>query len=620
MLRRAALALLLVTVGVVLAGCAVLSGPATGVSDAQATLNGTLAGDANGTGTYWFAYGTTTAYGTDTAHRSITIIDRNPHPVTETVSGLTPGTTYHYTLCAQLAGSSMWCGEDQTFTTSTALTQLSISTQPALFPPFDPAVSDYVTRCGASPVTVSVGAPPGTTVAIDGAPGRSGVFSQDVQLAAGQAFSFSTTAGGQTSTFHVRCLPADFPAWTYSSTGTPRARFYITTPQGGTTPDGQPAGGYVAIFDDHGVPVWWRQAAALDAKLLSDGTLAWFTKTADGTSTPGYEIRRLDGSLVRTWATVGSDTDLHDLQILPNGDALMLTYPPRPGTIDLSPYGGPKTNATVLDAEIQEIAPDGTLVWSWNTKDHIPLSETGARWWSALPTPTALPDGRTAYDYAHVNSIQQVGNTVVASFRHFDAVYAIDKSTGNILYKLGGTPRPESLTVLDDPEGAYPFGGQHFARVLPDGTLTVHDNNTLLSTPVPRAVRYRIDLTARTATLLEQISDPHVSTSLCCGSAERLDDGTWVMSWGGTPNITEFAPGGGRDFELSFAFPGFSYRVALITGATPSIGDLRAGMDAMAAQSGQARPGAAQPLRVGPGPSFVAPDENTPLGTLRATN
>jgi hypothetical protein len=391
----------------------------------------------------------------------------------------------------------------------------------------------------------------------------------------------------------------------------PAGNFYIATPQAGRTPTGGAAGGYVAIFDRHGVPVWWKQAASGDAKLLPDGTLGWWTATSGGTSIPGFEIHRLDGSLVRTWRTVGTDTDIHDFQLLPNGDALMLAYPPRPGTIDLSQYGGPSTNATVLDAEIQEIAPNGNLVWSWNSKDHMPLSETGQRWWAALPQVMTLPDGRKAYDYAHINSIQEIGNTIVASIRHFDAVYGIDRSTGNIVYKLGGTPRPESLTVLDDPEGAYPFGGQHDARVLQDGTLTLHDNNSLL-TDRPRAVRYRIDLSARTAQLLEQVTDPGVAASPCCGSAERLGDGSWLIDWGGTDVITEFGPDGTRHFQLTFAFPGFSYRVAVITGASPTIADLREGMDAMTAEAHD------QAERAEPGPSFVLPEADAVRSVLPA--
>lgn len=565
-------------VALVIVGCAGgVTTPATGVTDTGATVTGIVFDPSDATISYWFQYGQTTAYASETTHRSLVISDRDNHPVSEDLTGLSPGTTYHYQVCAE--DPVPICGGDRSFTTTGVATQLSITAQPTLYPDFDPAVSDYVTRCGAGPVTMTVSTPSGTSVAIAGGPTRNGQFTQDVPLTSGKSFSFSTTTSGQTSTFHVRCLPGDFPNWTYTRPGTPRGSFYITTPQGATAPGGQSARRYVAIFDAHGVPVWWQPSPATDAKVLADGTLAWYTSAAGGTSTPGFEIHRLDGSLVHTWRTVGSDTDLHDFQLLANGDALLLTYPPRAGTVDLSPYGGPSQNATVLDAEIQEVTPNGTLVWSWNTKDHIPLSETGQRWWSFMPVGT-LPDGRQTYDYAHINSIEQTGNAIVASFRHFDAVYQINKSSGQIIYKLGGTSRPESLTVLGDPQSAYPLGGQHYARVLADGTLTLHDNNTFLSS-APRSVRYRIDLFAKTAQLLEQVSDPDAPISFCCGSAQRLGDGTWVMSWGGTPIVTEFAPDGTRDFELTFAGPAINYRVDTITGGTPSITDLRAGMDAM---------------------------------------
>ena len=106
------------------------------------------------------------------------------------------------------------------------------------------------------------------------------------------------------------------------------------------------------------------------------------------------------------------------------------------------------------------MSPGGQLVWDWKTQDHIALAETG-RWW-----PLAIGFD---YDLVHWNSIQPAGNgSVIASFRHLDAVYKIDKSTGAIVWKLGGTSRPESLNVIGDPF-AYTFGGQHDARLLPTG-------------------------------------------------------------------------------------------------------------------------------------------------------
>ena len=86
-------------------------------------------------------------------------------------------------------------------------------------------------------------------------------------------------------------------------------------------------------------------------------------------------------------------------------------------------------------------------------------------------------------------------------------------TTASVVWKLGGTARPESLTILNDPEftTGSGFGGQHDARVLDDGSVTIFDNgfhpDTVLRHP-PRAVRYAIDAGAGTATLLEQVNDP----------------------------------------------------------------------------------------------------------------
>jgi hypothetical protein len=564
---------------VVLAGCAGgYTQPANDVSDTSATVNGLVFDPVDATIQYWFEYGPTKGYGSETTHRSLAIDDRDSHPVAENLTGLDPGTTYHYRVCAK--DGEPVCAGGRTFTTTGGVTELAIGADPALYPGFDPDVSDYATRCGAGPVTVDVEAPADTNVAVDGGPARNGSFSEDVPLSAGESFGIESTEAGDASTFHVRCLPDDFPAWSWTSPGNPNANFYITTPRNVQAPSGTPAGDYVAIFDADGVPVWWMKSGQpMDAKLLPDGTLGWGRPSSNG-----YEIHQLDGTLEKIWRTVGVKIDLHDFQALPNGDVLIGSYPVRPGTTDLSAYGGPVTNGTPIDAEIQEVTPDGTVAWSWNAKDHIDLSETPQRWRGEIyGQPRPQPDGRQGFDWAHWNSLQKVGNTLVLSFRNLDAVYAIDMTTGDIVWKLGGTTTPESLNVIGDPE-SNPLGGQHYARVLPNGNLTVYDNNSNESA-APRGVEYELDLTDRTATLVDSVKDPDVPSSPCCGSAAKLADGSWLVSWGGNPVISEFGPDDNRHFKLQFIANagslGMSYRVDPIVGSSPTIADFRAGMDAM---------------------------------------
>ncbi len=93
------------------------TGPATAVQQQQATLNGAINPGGYSTA-YHFEYGTTTEYG-----RSVPIPSANAGSglsivnVSSVVSGLLPGTTYHYRLVATHAGGTSY-GANGSFTTT----------------------------------------------------------------------------------------------------------------------------------------------------------------------------------------------------------------------------------------------------------------------------------------------------------------------------------------------------------------------------------------------------------------------------------------------------------------------------------------------------------------------
>jgi hypothetical protein len=458
---------------------------------------------------------------------------------------------------------------------------LQISTTPGLYPSFNTSVTDYVSRCDSSaPVQVSVSAPADTTVSVGGAPAASGDFTAEVTRDVGQSFTIVVQTSSQApSTYSVRCLPADFPSLTGQTSGPTQAEYYITVP----LPNGAKAKSYPTIFDDHGVPVWWGPPTNTYFATLLEGKIAWTINTSPG----GAEEHNLDGSIARTINTnnpAGGLSDGHDVLHLPNGNDVMVTNVPR-SPVDLTALGGPPT-ATVLDQVIQELKPDGTVAWSWDTYDHIPPSEMDSQW-----NQTFIVNGSSPYDVYHWNSIEFTGTGFILSFRHLDAVYNIDKTTGNVAWKLGGSPRAESLVVNNDPvfSGGDHFGGQHDARLLSDGTVTLHDNGSNRGRP-PRAVRYQIDTSATppTATLVEQLLDPLIASSFCCGSARKLDGGDWVMGWGGTNTATEMAPDGTREVLLQFGDGKILYRTIPVPFGQLDLGALRAGMDAQWAASGAA--------------------------------
>jgi Arylsulfotransferase (ASST)/Bacterial Ig domain/Bacterial cadherin-like domain/RTX calcium-binding nonapeptide repeat (4 copies) len=475
-----------------------------------------------------------------------------------------PSETFTYTLNGGSTGTvavSVEC-------LANSSTAVAVSAAPEVFPAFERGIDDYVVRCDGTPLDVSATLAPGYSISVDGQAQEEGSVEASVPLRANQQFAFTVFHGQGRHRYFVRCLPADFPAFSVERTGPTEAQWYVVTPSIFASPPGVSAQ-YSILFDKNGAPIWWMRSAGatmpLDAKLLPNGNITWLHFGGGG-----MEERQLDGTLSRALDTVGGTADHHEVLLLPNGNYILGRYPASTG-IDMTGCGG-SASGTLIDAEVQELTPAGSLVWSWKASDHISFSEVPDVW-----KDQCSGDG----DIYHFNSVEPDGDGYVISFRHLNAVYRVDRETGNIDWKLGGMARPESLTVVGDPLSATStFGGQHDARILADGTLTVFDNGTGQRRP-PRSVRFSIDADAGTATLLEDVRDVGTPASQCCGSTRRMPGGNWITAWGGfNPYITEQTGSGERAFTLNFTQGFVTYRVNPVLPGELSAAALRAGMDA----------------------------------------
>ena len=95
------------------------------------------------------------------------------------------------------------------------------------------------------------------------------------------------------------------------------------------------------------------------------------------------------------------------------------------------------------------------------------------------------------FDVAHTNSLQRLDNgDYVASGRHLDAAYGVDRSTGELAWVLSSTPpaggsptaNAPRLEILNDPyDGIIRPHNARFDEAT--NTLTVFDNRTATSDP-----------------------------------------------------------------------------------------------------------------------------------------
>jgi hypothetical protein len=106
--------------------------------------------------------------------------------------------------------------------------------------------------------------------------------------------------------------------------------------------------------------------------------------------------------------------------------------------------------------------------------------------------------------------------------------------------------------------------------VLSDGDLLFYDNGLHHAPPESRAVEYRLDTTANTATLVWEYRRVPVIETQFVGSVERLTNGDTLVAFALAGVVDEADPNGNRVWEASL-FTGTTPRVAYRVRRLPSL-------------------------------------------------
>jgi hypothetical protein len=201
---------------------------------------------------------------------------------------------------------------------------------------------------------------------------------------------------------------------------------------------------------------------------------------------------------------------------LPNGNFMSLSY-----SFQDVDYQGEGTLHVAGDLVV-EFTPEGELVWTWDSFDHLDPQRRRDGFFGSLPITDPLTR-ENAFDWTHANGIVYADGIVYVSLRHQDWILAIDHATGELLWRLGD----EGDFTLG-PDATW-FFHQHSPQWQPDASLLVYDNavgnpDQPDSDAESRAVRYVLDLEAMTASQVWQ-DDDEVFVSAIAGDADRTSGG-----------------------------------------------------------------------------------------------
>lgn len=332
-------------------------------------------------------------------------------------------------------------------------------------------------------------------------------------------------------------LPSDFPQFSpviYNETAP--GNIFITNRSGAP---------YLLIYKNNGTPYFYQRLNdfSLDFKLHENGMLSrWIEEEVRGYVIMDEHFKNTDTLKCQN----GYDTDEHELQLLPNGHALMIAKEERNMSL-IDPDRNP--NITVIGNHIQEIDENHNVVFQWECWDYFNLEDTYIENLDLL-----------LIDYVHMNSIAvDFDGHLLLSSRHLSECTKINRQTGEIIWRLGG--KNNQFNFINDPDQ---MSYQHDFRPVAGkpNHYTLFDNGNLREIKYSRALEYKLDTVNMIAEKIWEYRHSPDWYSRLMGNAQRLSNGNTLINWGdpALPKITEIAPDSTLVYEADFTPKMNNYR------------------------------------------------------------
>lgn len=162
------------------------------------------------------------------------------------------------------------------------------------------------------------------------------------------------------------------------------------------------------------------------------------------------------------------------------------------------------------------------------------------------------------YEWFHANSLTYLDSedSYFVMSRYLDAIFKVDRASGQIEWQLGGRDGEFTLT------GGEWFDHGHMSEVWEDGFLVFDNGN---HRDLTRVSEYAYDETAKTVELVWSIDHPDGQMLEILGDAKRLPNGNRLVVWAADALVQEITPSGDVVWELQSPNFGVITRADFVT-------------------------------------------------------
>jgi hypothetical protein len=207
--------------------------------------------------------------------------------------------------------------------------------------------------------------------------------------------------------------------------------------------------------------------------------------------------------------------DIHDFILISDSDYITLTYWWKYVT-NIPARLNPAPNVSVVTPVIEEIK-NGNVVWHWDASDDTTF-------YGSSIIDNNFADSTAAQDYIHMNSmfVDPTDNNLICSMRDQDQIMKINRTTGVVMWRLGGVNSDFALT----PDMKFLY--QHDATLVDSNqTLMLFDDGDPINRPYSRICEFHLDYVNKVVTSFKYFNIPEPFTDFT-GSVQKLGNDYFI--------------------------------------------------------------------------------------------